>query len=367
MKRRAFLQSMAAFSLLGGNAVASTSKRHFIVILLRGGMDGLDVLAPVGDPNYRLLRPKRDKENRIPLNSFFSLHSALSPLRPLWKSGEMSLFHAVGLQGMSRSHFSAQDLLEQGDTRASGGWLGRSVETLFPNIEPVALGQSVPIILRGASKAFSMAPNRRKYASEELLALTKRLYMGDMQLQQALAQSLQTQQKAEMVSNRGDAFTGLRSLCAFARAGTSISVLEIGGWDTHANQKNKLKQRLKHFASVIDVLKSEMGTHWRNTAILAVSEFGRCVRFNGTGGTDHGTGGAAFLIGGAVKGGRVISDWPGLKKKQLFEGRDLAITTDVRSIFKGILHEAFGAQRADFNRFIFPSEAKHVPLRGLLV
>lgn len=361
MKRRSFIQSMAAFSLFGGTAVAAIPKRHLIVIILRGGMDGLAAVPSYGDPYYNAIRKRPN--GMVKLDSFFGLHPALSSLMPLWKKKEMSVIHATGLHEASRSHFSAQDLLEQGDLQTKGGWLGRSIEHLFPNAQAAALGHRVPMMLHGAKNALSMSPNRRKYASEEFLSLADMLYAEDPLFQRSLEQSIRIREKSGGQQLNKDKFASLRSLVQFIREETSVGVVEIGGWDTHAHQQNKIQQRLDYFSKSIRVLQKELGQDWQNTAILAVSEFGRSVEMNGTKGTDHGHGGAAFIFGGAIRGGKVHADWPGLQKANRYKQRDLAIGTDIRSVYKGLLVEMFGANQNDFNQVIFPSVQQYAPLK----
>ena len=361
MKRRTLIQSMAAFSFWGGAAIAALPKKHLIIIILRGGMDGLAVVPPYGDPTFNSIRNR--PSGMIELDSFFGLHPALSSWLPLWKKQELSIIHAVGLTDASRSHFSAQDLLEQGDPRAKGGWLGRSIEHLFPSTKVAALGHRVPMILHGAKNALSMSPSRRKYASEELLSLAQMLYSEDRQFQSSLEQSLLIREQAGGHQRDKDRFATLRGLIKFIRQESSIGVIEIGGWDTHANQNKRIHQRLKYLADSMQVLRQELDQEWQNTAVLAVSEFGRSVEMNGTGGTDHGHGGAAFLLGGAISGGKIHSKWPGLRVSNRHKGRDLAIGIDIRSVYKGILKELYGADRNDFNKVIFPSLSKYSSLQ----
>ncbi|MGO8920628.1 MAG: DUF1501 domain-containing protein [Stellaceae bacterium] len=397
MERRDLLALMAgtsAFSLLGWpNAVfaAAPGERRLVVVLLRGALDGLAAVPPLADAQYRdkrgalALKPPGEPEGCLALDHGFALHPALAPLHPYWRQRELAFLHAAGNGYRTRSHFDGQDLMESGlsaKTGMSDGWLNRAL-ALLPRGEHrlgLAVGGAVPLILRGPVPVASWeAPGALRDASPEFLAALAPLYTPDTLLGPALADGLKAQHFSETVL--GDAMQGGRGFgpknfapladaagrLLAAADGPRIAVLEMGGWDTHVNQgagEGRLAQNLAGYAEGLDALAKALGPAWRQTALVAVTEFGRTVAVNGNGGTDHGTASVLLLMGGAVKGGRMLGDWPGLA--QLQDDRDLRVATDSRRVMKALLRDHLGLDAASLDRKVFPDTAGLRPLDGLL-
>lgn len=369
-------------------------ERRLVVVILRGGLDGLAAVPPYGDHHYERTRGDLALERPGPaggvidLDGFFALHPALEGLHPLFTAGELALLHATAAPYRARSHFDAQDVLENGTGRPRGardGWLARAIAALDPAAARaplgLAVGPAVPLVLRGEAAVASWAPQELPRAEDALLAQVSALWEGDPQLGPALAEGLRMRAMSDEVigakDNKKAGRPGPRAFAASARVagkmltaddGPRIAVLEIGGWDSHANQgrdSGQLARNLDALAGGLLALKETLGSAWRSTAVLAVTEFGRTVRPNGTKGTDHGIAGAAFALGGAVVGGRVLADWPGLGDRDLHEGRDLAPTTDLRTLFKAALIQHLGLSPRVVEAEVFPESAALRPLPGL--
>ena len=399
ISRRQFVGSLAgsvsATALLSSklSLAALPGERRLVVIILWGGLDGLAAVPPYGDPNYEKARghlalPSPGEEDGIlDLDGTFGLHRSLEPLYHMYERGEFLALHAVATPYDARSHFDAQDVLENGSARTGGlrdGWLNRAIGALDHGSDPalgLALGGSVPLIMRGEVNVASWSPNVLPLPDADLLAQIERLWRHDALLGPSLAQGLSMQEPHKMpmaFGNRKDALRGPRAFLTLAEKageflarpeGPRIAVLEMGGWDTHANQgrtTGRLASRLQAFADGIVRLRSSLGPAWSQTAVLAVTEFGRTAAPNGTNGTDHGVAGAAFLLGGAVAGGRVVTDWPGLKESQLHEGRDLRPTIDLRSVFKGVLHDHLEIAATALEGQVFPESRSSLPLKSLI-
>jgi uncharacterized protein (DUF1501 family) len=278
-------------------------------------------------------------------------------------------------------------VLEAGSTTASNadtGWLNRALTELRKRgdqRDAIALSESLPLVLRGEFSATTWAPSHLPDADEDTLARVRALYeASDAQLAQRLTDALNARELAGdagvgdgAMGGRGGALVGplVTAAARFLASadGPRIAVLDVGGWDTHANQgagQGALAQRLRGLDNGIETLKTELGAQWRNTSVLIVTEFGRTVAVNGTRGTDHGTAGCAFLVGGAVRGGRVLADWPGLAARDLHEGRDLRATTDLRAVFKGLLAEQFGLAETALERSVLPGSGAAPPMTELL-
>jgi uncharacterized protein (DUF1501 family) len=364
---------------------AAETEARFVLVILRGAVDGLALAPPYGDGNYARLRGQLALDNpgsadgALKLDGLFGLHPALTEVQARYDAREALLVHAVASPYRERSHFDGQDLLESGGPRVGvlrDGWLNRGLAAL-PGATAIALAQNTPLVLRGASPVTSWAPSRLPDADDATLARLQRLYAGDEFFASRLEQALRSRDIAGDMGNgqrrRGNEaqqFAELmRSAARFLTApdGARIAVLEFGGWDTHANQGAASGQLASRFA-VLDTaladLRKGLGDSWRDTVIAVVTEFGRTVRVNGTRGTDHGTGTAALLLGGAVNGGRVVADWPGLGT--LYEDRDLLPTTDLRSVFKGVLAEHLELAPTFLEREVFPDSATAQPLRNLI-
>ena len=397
MTRRAALMAGGALFLAGSAGALTLSRqagdRKFVLVILRGALDGLAAIAPYGDAHYRTARgklalaPPGEAGGVLPLTEGFGLHPDLAFLHQQWTSGELAIVPACASPYRERSHFDAQDVLETGAAEvfgASDGWLGRALTALPPELkrEAVAISGSLPLVLRGSASATSWAPSFAPSASEDTLSRLMDLYAGDALLGPALASAIETNSIASASGMDGmdgkgrrngpGAYKGLAEAAArlmSAEGGPAASVLSFDGWDTHANQgaaNGQLALRLAGLDAAMRALKDGLGAHWPNTVVAVVTEFGRTVAENGTGGTDHGTGSAAFLLGGAVSGGKFGGDWPGLAPKALFEGRDLAPANDIRSVFMAVLQDHWGLDRDTLGRIVFPDGAGVRPLSGLI-
>ena len=409
MQRREFLGlglgALAAAGALVGTRVAfagaSARQPRFVLIILRGALDGLAAVPPYADPDYASLRREvalrapGEPGGALPLNGFFGLHPALGFLQQCYTARELIVLHAVASPYRERSHFDGQDVLENGSVAAHAlpsGWLNRALTQLpgaLPREAGVALGQNVPLVMRGPAAVTSWSPTRLSALDEETLARLTDLYAADPLLSVRLADALAAdalvaaedtatgQMQAAAPPPRGvQAYNAryaqvVQAAAGFLRQenGPRVAVFDTSGWDTHANEggaQGQLAGRLGALDQALATLKQGLGAAWPDTAVLLVTEFGRTAAVNGTRGTDHGTGAAAFLLGGAVAGGRVIADWPGLATHALYQGRDLAPTLDLRSVCKGILAEHLAVPERALEDGVFPDSRAAKPLRGLL-
>lgn len=366
-------------------ATEATSDPRLLVVVLRGGMDGLSTVVPVGDRHYVSMRGDIaiPKSATIKLNSLFGLHPALKNFGRMYQAGDASVVHATCVPLRNRSHFDTQDNLENGlPDRASNttGWLNRML-TALPKGRPIVANGAIqigeaPLILRGPAPVLGWSPAPYAHLKDPTLYMVRTLYRErDPELLDVLDMGIKADQLAEGVDqDDGDisslrkAFRGAARLVA-APKGPRIAVLSVGGWDTHADQGGATGV----FANVLGELddgiadfRKECGNVWGQTVMLLVTEFGRTVRVNGDRGTDHGVGTVALLAGGAVNGKRVHGDWPGLAPAKLFEGNDLRATTDLRSVFKGILQDHIGVPSRLLDTVIFPESARVAPMRGLV-
>jgi uncharacterized protein (DUF1501 family) len=385
--RRGFLLGLAATLALGNVRAAFAQlpgERRLVVVVLRGAMDGLHVVPPYGDPGLAALRaehamaePGREG-GALDLGGRFGLHPALSSLHAMYAANEALVLHAVAGPYRSRSHFEAQDLLESGATeRLTSGWLNRALQALPSGggaRAGLAVGTGVPLLLRGPVPVGSYAPPGLARPSEELIHRIQALQAADARLGPVFAEGMRARGFADQTmggpDRSPDRFNFPRLAAAAARLlaeanGPRVAVLEIGGWDTHAAQAARIAGPLRALDAGLSELKTGLGAHWARTAVLVVTEFGRTARFNGNQGTDHGTGGVAFLVGGAVAGGRVLADWPGLASANLLENRDLAPTRDLRSLAKGLLRDHLRLPERAVAQ-AFPDSAAAAPQSGLL-
>ncbi|MCK6449593.1 MAG: DUF1501 domain-containing protein [Alphaproteobacteria bacterium] len=392
---------------LGGGAVLAAmparlaladapTSRRFVLVILRGGLDGLAAVPPYGDPDYRNARgalaigEPGSEDGALDLGGRFGLHPALAPLFAFYGRGEMLAIHATCSAYRGRSHFDGQDVLESGIATPHAtrdGWLNRALAVMptarIGTRDGLALGPSVPLVLRGAVPVASWAPTDMPEVEPGLMQTIAALYRHDAMLGPALAEGLKAQSFADQVMNDGQRMNqppgpGRQQFRQAAQAagrmlaaanGPRIAALDLGGWDTHANQgavRGRLAQALATLAEGVVDIAEGLGAAWRETAVLVATEFGRTVAVNGTGGTDHGTGGAAFLIGGAVAGGRVLADWPGLAPGRLYDGRDLVPTLDLRSVAKSVLIDHLGLPPKTVETRVFPDSRAAAPLKGLL-
>lgn len=351
-----------------------------MVVLLRGAVDGLSVVAPFADPAYYAARPTiaiarpGEPDGLLPLDRLFGLHPALAPLLPYWQRGELGFVQASGSHDPTRSHFDAQDYLESatpGRKSTPDGWLNRLAGVLAGDrATPVAqrlqalnLGPVMPRIFSGPATVASLASGnaavtrgvleRPRYAEA-----FGELYAGDDRLALAVREAAATREAImnTLASDDPKADQGALPLAGLARDTARLGQLmrrdervrlafvPVGGWDTHANQgagRGALANRLALLAQALEALAQGLGDQLAHTSVLVMSEFGRTLRENGTRGTDHGHGNVAWLLGGGVAGGRVLGRWPGLEERALYEGRDLAVTTDFRDIVAELLQRRF--------------------------
>ncbi len=271
-------------------------------------------------------------------------------------------FHAVASPYRDRSHFDGQNVLETGGTSAyslKDGWLNRMLALLPPaDARAIAVAATIPMALRGKVEVASYAPTALPDASDDLMARVSSLYQDDPQLHAAWEQATATRMlTSDMAADNGRnaAATGALAAKLLAPAdGARIAMIETGGWDTHAQQRSRLANQLKGLDGMIGALKAGLGAEWRNTMVLVATEFGRTVKVNGTGGTDHGTGSMAMLLGGAVQGGRVVCEWPGLGDDRLYEGRDLQPTIGLDTVIASAVAGHFGLTPPQASRALFP-------------
>jgi uncharacterized protein (DUF1501 family) len=422
MKRREFLRAGALATggalitsrLAFAHAATGGRRPRFVLVILRGALDGLAAVPPYGDRDYGHLRgefalraPGAPKA-ALALNGFFGLHPSLGFLGQSYAARELIVFHAVASPYRERSHFDGQDVLENGTTvphAAQSGWLNRAL-TAVPGERSrdvgVALGQNVPLVMRGPAEVTSWSPSKLTGLDDDTLARITDLYAGDPLLSVRLADALMadrvaTEQEGAMGQDLaaapgmtpgeagprpanqppappapGGAYAEVvRAAAGFLRQedGPQVAVFDTTGWDTHANEggaEGQLAGRLAALDKGLATLKGELGSVWKDTAVLLVTEFGRTAAINGTRGTDHGTATMAFLAGGAVAGGRVIADWPGLSSRALYQGRDLTPTLDLRCVLKGVLGEHLGIPARSLEATVFPQSERARALQGLI-
>lgn len=378
--RRTMLAASAA--LAAGSALGprmafarANSDKRLLVLVMRGATDGLALAAPLAEPAFRSARAKwLDSYAAAPkLDGMFSLHPALEETARLFAAGDAAVVHAVATDYRERSHFDAQNLLETGGRKPferRDGFLNRFLGLLQPEKAPaIALASALPLALRGENPATTFAPSVLPEASAGLLERIPDLYAQDAQLASLWQTALKTATIADAsdistLKRARDAGTLAARLLADAE-GARIVMLDLPGWDSHANQLGMLQRRFAQLDSLLAAFRQGVDPVWKDTLILAVTEFGRTVAINGTNGTDHGTGSAALLAGGSVKGGRVVSEWPGLASAALYEGRDLRPTISLESLIAGSLAEHFGLDAQKVMRELYPSRSL-APVTGLV-
>lgn len=381
-------------------ALAEGRDPRLLVIVLRGALDGLAAVAPVGDPDWQRLRGNdaltiQGADATLPLDGFFALNPAMPNLHRLYKSQQATIVHAVATPYRERSHFDGQDVLESGLTRPSStesGWLNRALVNL-PSVGRVnpknafAVGPITPLVARGPAPVLSWTPSRLQPASNDTMSRLLDLYRHS---DPALARALEERGALNAIAQTGPMdstpvknpgkpgeairayFTEAASAAAkfMARAdGPRVGALAFDGWDTHANEgaaHGRLAMLLGALDGALGAIESGMGEAWRESVVAVITEFGRTARINGTDGTDHGTATVALLAGGALKGGRVIADWPGLKETNLYEGRDLKPTSDLRAVMKGLLRDHLRADERALANDVFPGSQTVKPLGGLM-
>jgi uncharacterized protein (DUF1501 family) len=395
IRRREFLKTIGLATTINSLprfAFARTdADSRFVLVVLRGAADGLAIAAPYGDGHYATARgelalPKPDEERGLlKLDGLFGLHPSLAATHESYQADEALIVHAVASPYRERSHFDGQDLLENGGSRVAAlrdGWLNRALAAIGGSApQAIALAQNAPLVLRGDNPITSWAPSRLPDADDSTIRRLQNLYADDeffaVRLEQALASqniagSMDDMRNQRARGNEARQFGELMSAAArflTADDGPTIAVVELGGWDTHANQgtsQGPLASRLAALDTGIANLRAGLGDAWRHSVIAVVTEFGRTVHVNGTRGTDHGTATAAILAGGAVRGGKVVADWPGLRDEDLYEGRDLQPTLDLRSVFKSVLLEHLGVPQRILEDRVFPDSRAAAPLQNLI-
>ncbi len=377
LNRRAFVGSTALIASSPVLFAQPATERRFVFVFQRGAADGLNTVVPYADPAYARARgalalaPGAGLE----LDGSFALHPSLVTLHGLYGAGQATFFHAVASPYRDRSHFDAQNVIETGGStpnQLKDGWLNRLLG-LLPRggRTAVALSQAVPLALRGAVDVTTYAPSVLPRADQELLRRVDDLYANDPQLRALWSAALDAQDMAgngRGAERRQDPAALGRAAAGFlARSdGPRIAMMETSGWDTHSGQASRLATQLRALDSLIGGLQAGLGAVWAQTVVLVATEFGRTVAANGTGGTDHGTGAAAMLLGGAVRGGRIIADWPGLNMADLHEGRDLKPTLGLDALVPWVCAETFRIDPERAARVLFPDATFRKPPSALL-
>jgi uncharacterized protein (DUF1501 family) len=372
---------------------------RFLMIILRGALDGLATVAPVGDPDWIALRGDNalTLDGKLPalkLDDFFALNPAMPNLHRMFESNEAIIVHASATPYRERSHFDGQDLLESGlpnPGASDSGWLNRTLAGLVPagRVDPrgskvFAVGPVTPLVVRGAAPVLSWSPQRVMPAGEDTVQRLLALYHDrDAKLASVIednAKFVTAMEQPGAAQKPGAPGPGQVRAYFSEAAGTAakflsrpdgprVGALALDGWDTHFNEgiaQGRLSQLLGALDEALAAIKTNMGAAWRETVVALATEFGRTARINGTEGTDHGTATVALLIGGALKGGRVIADWPGLKPADLYQNRDLKPTTDLRAVLKGILRDHLRADEKMLAQAAFPGSDGIKPLAGLV-
>ncbi|HXW23558.1 MAG TPA: DUF1501 domain-containing protein [Xanthobacteraceae bacterium] len=406
-RREALLGAGALFAWAYAPKLARAEGRdpRLLVVVLRGALDGLAMVAPVGDPDWVKLRGDKGlaldgKTPALPLDAFFALNPAMPNLHRLYKAGQATIVHAAATPYRERSHFDGQDVLESGlarPGRKDSGWLNRALALLEADgrVNPAgarafAVGPVTPLVVRGPAPVMSWVPQRLLPATEDTQARLLDLYRHtDPKLARALEgrRDLLAVGRAggidAVIPPEGDLTTvGMARIRQYFSevAGTAakymarpdgprVGAVGVVGWDTHINEGatgGRLADLLGALDGAITAFEQNMGDVWNETVVAVVTEFGRTARINGTDGTDHGTGTVAWLVGGALKGGRVIADWPGLKDADLYERRDLNATTDLRAVLKGLLQDHLRLDERALAATVFPGSDDVKPMAGLL-
>lgn len=394
-------------ALIGLGAAATTltitpgfagahDRNRLVVVLLRGALDGLAAVPAPGDPYYERARaglalpPPGEANGSLRLDDTFAFHPSLRHLYRRYMAGEVAVLHAIATPYRDRSHFDGQDALEAGTINAQtvrDGWLNRALQLLpvspiGPANHGIALAQAAPLILRGSAPVLTWAPSALPVSDADTLDRVADLYRDDALLGPALKKALAARNVATSAMPAGMAQRAAgqgrqrfeilaRAAGAFLAAddGPLVAVVEYGGWDTHANQgttEGRMTRQLAGLDAGLEAMAEALGPAWSKTAVIVLTEFGRTVAQNGTHGTDHGTAGIHLIVGGAVNGGRVLTDWPGLAPAALFEGRDLRPTLDARASCKALLRDHLGIDERRLATTVFPNSGAVRPTDGLL-
>jgi uncharacterized protein (DUF1501 family) len=391
--------TLFAWAHLPKLAYAEGRDPRFLTIILRGALDGLATVAPVGDPDWVALRGDKaltlgGQAPALKLDDFFALNPAMPNLHRMYQANEAIIVHACATPYRERSHFDGQDLLESGLPKpapSESGWLNRALSGLAPGgrVDPkgskvFAVGPVTPLVVRGPAPVLSWSPQRIVPASDDTVARLLNLYRhsdaklaGVLEDNSKLAAIEQSGDMAQKPGGPGPAQVRAYFAEAAGNAakflaqpdGPRVGALALDGWDTHVNEgiaAGRLSQLLGSLDDALAAVKANMGAVWKDTVVALATEFGRTAHINGTDGTDHGTATVALLAGGALKGGRVIADWPGLKKADLYENRDLKPTTDLRAVLKGVLKDHLRADDRVLAENVFPGSTNVKPMTGLV-
>ncbi|QPB21641.1 DUF1501 domain-containing protein [Rhizobium sp. 007] len=372
LSRRGFLASaccLAAVPIFTPVTFAAMpGDNRFVTIVLRGAMDGLDLVQPYGDAAFAALRPTlalTPDKGLLDLDGHFGLNPAAADLMPLWKRRELAFVHAVSTPYRDqRSHFDGQDMLESGGEHVAEektGWLNRAL-SVIPRSDArkaIDVNTSTELILSGPNNVDVWASDSNLGTAKDEMQFLMRLYAGDPAFAKAMEEATRANNAAmitEPDGKRGEKIADVATLAGNMLKGDyRIASFSITGWDTHVAQTGQFKRPVEDLSQAINTLKATLGPEvWSKTVVLAMTEFGRTVRQNGSGGTDHGTGGCAVLAGGAIHGGRILGKWPGIGAGQLLDDRDLMPTADVREIAAAMLYRQFDVTAGDLTGKIFP-------------
>ncbi len=408
-RRELLLGSGALFAWAFVPKIARAEGRdpRFLTIVLRGALDGLAAVAPVGDPDWVKLRGDNalklgGAKPGLPLDGFFALNPAMPNLHRLYRAGQVTVVHAVATPYRERSHFDGQDVLESGLARpghADTGWLNRALAKLEPEDRVAtsangqrtfAVGPVTPLVVRGPAPVLSWVPPRLPPVGDDTTMRLMDLYRHtDPTLARVLEERLALDKlgpgnppgkpgemgPAVQIGNINQVRTYFAEVAGAAGKflanpdGPRVGALALDGWDTHVDEgvvDGRLPNLLSALDSALAAVESNMGAAWSETVVTLITEFGRTARINGTSGTDHGTGTVALLVGGALKGGRVVAAWPGVKETDLHENRDLKATTDLRAVLKGLLRDHLRVDERVLATDIFPGSEGVAPIGGLV-
>ena len=377
LDRRSFLGTAALLAAPRVLFAQAATERRFIFIIQRGAADGLNTVIPYAEPAYASARGGLaiDPANALKLDGTFALHPSLANLHKLYAAGQASLFHAVASPYRDRSHFDGQNVLETGGNapyQVKDGWMNRLLGVLPRSGKAaIAFSPAIPMALRGPVDVTSYAPSGLPQANDDLMMRVEQLYAKDGQLHALWSSALEARGMAGGMgggANRQDAGALGRMAAGFlGRAdGPRIAMIETSGWDTHSGQAARLATQLRNLDNLLAGLHEGLGAAWEKTVILVATEFGRTVAANGTGGTDHGTGAVAMMVGGAVQGGRIVSDWPGLASASLLDGRDLKPTLALDALVTAACAESFALEPDRISAVLFPHGARGKPVPRLL-
>ena len=338
----------------------AAGERRFVFIILRGGVDGLSMIEPRGDAAFAGLRGKLASANPLRLDGYFALHQSLPFVHKLFEMRQASFHHAIGTGYTGRSHFDAQNILESGGKRAfaqRSGWLNRLLSQIpNPGNEAIAVGQNLPLALNGPVTVGTYKLSKLPAIEPDFLDRLDQMYDTDPQLAPIWAKAKDLPSTTTLDGPQTDQSPGGMAAMLLNKAdGARIATIELNGWDTHSAQNGRLSARLRELDDIVADLHSGLGPLWNETLVLIASEFGRTAAVNGTGGTDHGTGGAAMWLGGRVTGGgKIIADWPGLSQSSLFEARDLRTTQLIQDSISTTLSSHFNLTRDRIDKLLFP-------------